>query len=69
MSGEDDSEYYTLDADGNLVPGDARNTRVEKMDGAWSVSLYNNGVKASLYINSETIDADTVAQIINGLKF
>ena len=69
MSGEDDSEYYTLDADGNLVPGDARNTRVEKMDGAWSVSLYNNGVNASLYINSETIDADTVAQIINGLKF
>ena len=69
MVGDDETEYYALDAEGKLVPGDARNTRVEKMDDAWSVNMNSNGVSVSLYIAGEDVDADTVAQIINGLRF
>ena len=69
ISSEESGESYVVDGEGKLVASGERNVRMEHMDGSWSVNLYDNGVSASLYIISDTVDPETVLEIVNGLTF
>lgn len=67
---EGDAPSYTMDAEGNLVQTDGNAVQISQPEpGSWVVNMTRDGVAADLYINSETIDVDTIARIINGIAF
>lgn len=64
------SESYVMNGEGALVPAEDRNVKVEHLEADnWMATVIHGNVTCELYINSPTIDLDTIAQIINGLTF
>ncbi len=61
---------YTLDADGNPVISDGNSVQITQPEaGSWIVNMVQDDILVDLYINSETIDVNTIARIVNNLTF
>ena len=65
-----DVATYVMDAEGNLVQPEGKSVQIFQQEaGSWMATVTRNGVTADLYINSQTIDVETIARIIKELEF
>ena len=66
----ENAEHYAVAADGTITPVEDRDITVSQPGaGSWNISMASDGVYAGMYIDSQTLDLETLGKIIAGITF
>ena len=66
----ENAEHYAVAADGTIAPVEDRDITVSQPGaGSWNISMASDGVYAGMYIDSQTLDLETLGKIIAGITF
>ena len=66
----ENAEHYAVAADGSIAPVEDRDITVSQPGaGSWNISMASDGVYAGMYIDSQTLDLETLGKIIAGITF